>query len=109
MSSRNRHLSDSSILAAQSISKALYRCSELSSSSNLIELKREAIQSMKDTGVKPEYFEIINPDTFEVLLSLENQKKARAVTAAFVGEIRLIDNMAVGVTEANRISEPQPY
>jgi len=109
MSSRNRHLSDSSILAAQSISKALYRCSELSSSSNLLELKREAIQSMKDTGVKPEYFEIINPETFEVLLSLENQKKARAVTAAFVGEIRLIDNMAVGVTEANRISEPQPY
>jgi pantoate--beta-alanine ligase len=109
MSSRNRQLSDSSRLAARAISKALYRCSELSSSSNLLELKREAIQSMKEIGIEPEYFEIINPDTFEVLLSLENQKKARVVTAAFVGEIRLIDNVAVVVTEANRISEPQPH
>jgi pantoate--beta-alanine ligase len=64
---------------------------------------------MKEIGIEPEYFEIINPDTFEVLLSLENQKKARVVTAAFVGEIRLIDNVAVVVTEANRISEPQPH
>jgi pantoate--beta-alanine ligase len=109
LSSRNQLLEPELSAAALALSQALQECANLSTTSDLKELKQKAVQMIKDAGAKPEYFEIINPDTFEVIHSLENTKEARVVTAAFIGEVRLLDNMAVSVTETNRISEPLPH
>jgi pantoate--beta-alanine ligase len=41
----------------------------------------------------PEYFEILDPETFLPLESLKTRKMAIACTAVFLGDVRLIDNM----------------
>lgn len=109
LSSRNKLLDPALSKAALALSKALQECSNLNTTSNLMELKHKARQMIIDAGARPEYFEIINPDTFEVIQSLEKLQKARVVAAAYIGEVRLLDNMAVSVTEANLISELQPH
>jgi len=44
-------------------------------------------------GVKLEYFEIVDSTTLEPISSIESSKSPIICTAAYVGEIRLIDNM----------------
>lgn len=42
-----------------------------------------------------EYFELVNPDTFEVFNQFDPNQKASVCVAAYIGEVRLIDNLPI--------------
>ncbi|MHA6511408.1 pantoate--beta-alanine ligase [Tessaracoccus sp. Z1128] len=48
---------------------------------------------MLDLGVEPEYFALVDPDTFALASDLT--RTSLAVVAAHVGEVRLIDNLPI--------------
>lgn len=58
------------------------------------ELKREAIQKFNSGKLKLEYLEIVNSETLEALTN-NWSKNAVACIAAYCGEVRLIDNLAI--------------
>ncbi len=57
------------------------------------QISEEAMSDMGRLGVKPEYFEIVDASTLELVKDPANHKVIVACTAAWVGEVRLIDNM----------------
>jgi pantoate--beta-alanine ligase len=42
-----------------------------------------------------EYFELVHPDTFEVINQFDPNQKASICVAAYIGEVRLIDNLPI--------------
>lgn len=46
-------------------------------------------------GCRLEYFELVHPETFNLISELEADVKASICVAAFVGDIRLVDNMPI--------------
>jgi pantothenate synthetase len=54
----------------------------------------EAARACLDPLVRLEYLELIDSDSFEVLDFAE--PSARLIIAAWVGEVRLIDNLMIG-------------
>ena len=60
---------------------------------NVNHLKQEAITSLKNGGFKPEYVEIADADTLSPCDEWDGREKLVALTAAFLGDVRLIDNV----------------
>ncbi|HUR65286.1 MAG TPA: pantoate--beta-alanine ligase [Chitinophagaceae bacterium] len=93
MSSRNMRLNDKE----RSISTAIYRC--LASIKNNIRpgdittLKREATEILKQAGFKPDYVEIANAMDLSLKTNWDGNEKLVALVAAYLNEVRLIDNM----------------
>jgi len=96
MSSRNLRLDENQRRNAVSISKALFWIRENAmtySVPTLIEKGREMIE--KDTGLELEYLEIRHANTLTELTEINPGTPSRAFTAAFCGDIRLIDNVSL--------------
>lgn len=49
----------------------------------------------KTEGVDLEYFELVDPDRFGLITEFDQKQKSSLCVAAFVGEVRLIDNLPV--------------
>lgn len=109
LSSRNRQLDEKMIHAALALSKALAKCEKLDARLDLAELKEECRLLIVQSGARLEYFEFINELTFDVVDNLVEGQKIRAVAAAYVGEVRLIDNIAVEVVPTLEIKQAQPH
>lgn len=93
MSSRNRRLNREERKAAVALYRALMFASENIKKLAVSEIKNEVRNIfLKSEIMKLEYFEIINPNDFELIHEHTNGP-AHAVIAAYAGEIRLIDNM----------------
>lgn len=91
MSSRNMRLTPEQRKAALVLSKALFTVQHEWNSKSIPELHQLVITIInEEPGVKLEYFEIADRDT---LLPVTGKKNAVACIAAYVGEIRLIDNV----------------
>ena len=92
MSSRNMRLSESEREESIHISKTLLFASELSKSCSPAETKAKAIEFFNQAKLELEYLEIVNPITLE---SLENEwvPNSIACIVAYLGDVRLIDNM----------------
>ena len=93
MSSRNIYLSkedrQNALSLFQSLSKAKAEFANLS----LSQVKKNAIDRLsKASGIKLEYFELYDADTFTPALS-KTSENIIALVAARVGNIRIIDNM----------------
>lgn len=93
LSSRNNLLSKDDLITAAEIYKALQdiKINKDCLSSFFIEKK---ISYLTDIGFKIEYLEICNPDTLEKI-QLPIGDKAIVVIAAFLGNVRLIDNILI--------------
>lgn len=94
MSSRNARLSTQQFKEAALIHKTLMEVREKFNSHSFTELNEMVAERfLQNVDIQLEYFEIANEKT----LKTENQKadatKYRAFIAAFLGEVRLIDNM----------------
>ena len=94
MSSRNRRLTGEQRAAAVHLYKALNLAAEL--------LKTEAIPPAKETVanylnqfslIQLEYFEIVDVKTLQPLAQLNKQAGSALCIAAYLGDIRLIDNV----------------
>jgi pantoate--beta-alanine ligase len=94
MSSRNMRLSETQRKAATIISKALFEASLQWETKSVAELHELVIAIINhEPEVKLEYFEIADRDT---LLPVTEKKNAVMCIAAYLGEVRLIDNILPG-------------
>lgn len=94
MSSRNRRLSDSE----RSIAGIIYQClisiqNKADSATPFSIVEKECTELMLAKGIKPEYISIANADSLEPLADFDPAVKMVALIAAWVGSVRLIDNM----------------
>lgn len=93
LSSRNRFLSASEVLVAQSLSAALRAGADFSEARDM---KKAALDALSPEA-KLDYLELVDADSFEVLDSAKG-KKARLIIACLVGQTRLIDNLVIDRT-----------
>ncbi len=97
MSSRNLRLTpeerQKALILFQSLEKAK---SELLSGKNWQETQRQiqlGFEAQPEANL--EYFELVHPDTFEPFTSFDPTQKSSICVAAFIGDIRLIDNLPI--------------
>jgi pantoate--beta-alanine ligase len=95
MSSRNARLTESqrkkSVVLYQALSLA---CTLLKNGSSIERVKDEVLQVVEsDVEIKLEYFEVAESENLKSLKSVEGAVDPILCIAAFVGDIRLIDNM----------------
>ncbi len=92
MSSRNLNLSDEARVQAVGISRALFAASSVQIPEQAESLMREMLA---DDGIEPEYAVIRDSETLMALadMSEPTHVPCRALIAAKVGEVRLIDNV----------------
>lgn len=96
MSSRNRLLSKRDEEIALNLSSTLQWCVDHRANYELSFLLEKAKEMLSSNELlKLEYLEIVDSETFESLKSFESGKEARILVAAYVGKVRLIDNMAI--------------
>jgi pantoate--beta-alanine ligase len=93
MSSRNRRLTKTYRNIAPAIHKTLKYLKRNLSKKPISELQEYALKRLTKAGLKPEYFIIFDGNTLQKIEKLENHEFVVAATAAWAGEIRLIDNM----------------
>lgn len=97
MSSRNLRLSPAERNSALILFKALsFAKDELLAGEPWLDV-REKIDEliMTQIGVSLEYFELVHSDNMTILDKLEKNIPVSICTAAYVGEVRLIDNISV--------------
>ncbi len=93
MSSRNMRLNELNRQKAVEISKTLLYIKASVKPGNLAALKSNAVKKLADAGFLTDYVEIADAKTLELADSWNGKTKLVALCAAFIGEVRLIDNM----------------
>ncbi len=106
MSSRNARLSPDERERALALPAALRAAGELAGTNerSAAALLEAACEAMAPFDVEPEYVELVDPDTFQALDSL--QAPALLVLAARVGAVRLIDNVMLTPASLHAMSTP---
>lgn len=99
MSSRNMRLSTEEKEKASAIYQSLSLLKELYKKENIAMLKQKAQLLLEEAGLKPDYIEIIDATNLSMINDREINKKAIALVAAFMNEVRLIDNMLLTITD----------
>jgi pantoate--beta-alanine ligase len=94
MSSRNMRLSDDGRNKAAAIHQSLQLIRQNIFEKNIATLKAEAADNLFDHGFnKVDYIEICDAETLLPVDSLHDDKKLIALAAAFIEDVRLIDNI----------------
>lgn len=93
MSSRNMRLTDEQRKTAPVIYQTLQFLKYNIKPGNLSTLLQEAKGKLIDAGLKPDYISIANANTLEIVEHWDGYSPLVALIAAFLGEVRLIDNM----------------
>jgi pantoate--beta-alanine ligase len=62
---------------------------------NLDNIKNKARRMLEENGFKVDYAEIANAKTFSLINEWDGKEKLIALIAAFMNEVRLIDNMFI--------------
>ena len=93
MSSRNVRLSEKERKQALAIVRALCYIKTNITPGSLKLLKAKAVGDLTNAGFKVDYIEIANADNLEIINTWDGNIKTVAVAAAFLGDVRLIDNM----------------
>jgi pantoate--beta-alanine ligase len=96
-SSRNLRLDTYERLAAVVLSKALFFAkSELLRGVDWLTVKSQAIQLFQSEPLcRLEYFELVDPTTFKIIETFHSRDLSSICTAAFIGDVRLIDNLSI--------------
>ncbi|MDG1277096.1 MAG: pantoate--beta-alanine ligase [Algoriphagus sp.] len=97
MSSRNLRLSPIERESAPQIFKSLTKAkNELLAGTSWFKVQQEIVASFKENSLMNlEYFELIHPDTFMPYQEFDSNQKSSICTAAYLGNIRLIDNLSI--------------
>lgn len=93
MSSRNRRLNADERAVAPWIYKTLVFARDHAGKVPVLELQKICTAMLEDKGFRVDYFEIAEPEGLQPLTSWPDTKGAMAFVAAFLGTVRLIDNM----------------
>ena len=95
MSSRNMRLSREERQTAETIYQVLNLLKEKLKPGTLQSLLTEAQQKLTGEGFKPDYVSIANANTLEPVTNWDGNTPLVALIAAFLGDVRLIDNMVL--------------
>lgn len=95
MSSRNTRLLPADRVSATTISKALRYLKENLKAGDTKKIKGEAKEMLLQKGFLIDYVEIANADTLELIENWDGKQKVVALAAAFLNNVRLIDNMVI--------------
>lgn len=93
MSSRNLRLSAQERALAPVIYKTLCRAAKMAKETSIPEIASWVKQQIEANQMTLEYFEIAESSSLQAVQHLESEKKHRAFIAAFLGPVRLIDNI----------------
>jgi len=93
MSSRNARLDEKQRQTAPGIYQILNLVRKEIKPGNLESLKGKGMDLLIEKGFRPEYVEIADASTLQPLNEWNGNQKLAVLTAAFLGEIRLIDNL----------------
>ncbi len=93
MSSRNRRLTPEERLKAPEIYNTLIRARELVNKVPVSEVKKMSIARLESKGFRVDYFEIADLESLQPSETWETNGGMIACVAAFLGKVRLIDNM----------------
>jgi pantoate--beta-alanine ligase len=93
MSSRNRRLSAVEREIAAGIYRTLLFARDHLKTGALTEVKEKALAMLESDGFKPDYFEFAHARTLQAMNHWNGRDPIVALAAAFLGEVRLIDNM----------------
>ena len=95
MSSRNTRLLSGDRIKASTIFKALRYIKENLKAGATKKIKDEAKEKLLQKGFLIDYIEIANADTLELIENWNGKQKIVALAAAFLNNVRLIDNMVI--------------
>ncbi|MBL4654859.1 MAG: pantoate--beta-alanine ligase [Bacteroidia bacterium] len=96
MSSRNINLSEEERKTALLLSSSLYQSKELANSLSPLKVKDQIIKELQSNDhLQLEYFDIIDAKKLQPINEWNESNQVRACIAAYVGNIRLIDNMKI--------------
>jgi pantoate--beta-alanine ligase len=93
MSSRNMRLTPPQRLNAGAIYKTLLMLKESIEPGTLNTIKQKAITLLETNGFIIDYVEVADAKTLELVNEWDGKKAVCALIAAFMGDVRLIDNM----------------
>ncbi|HYF30108.1 MAG TPA: pantoate--beta-alanine ligase [Chitinophagaceae bacterium] len=93
MSSRNLRLTPSARQKAVVIYRALRYVKEYLYPGHVFPLAATAREMLQEEQMQVDYFEIADAETLSPIIKWDGQTRLVAVTAAFIDEVRLIDNM----------------
>lgn len=95
-SSRNLRLTESELVTAAELYKTLTFISNHASSKGFPELQKEAITHLEKEGFTIEYIALANAENLELEDHFKKGEKQVLLIAAYLNEIRLIDNIVKG-------------
>ena len=95
MSSRNTRIPETDRQKATTISEALHFIQENIQAGATGMIEEKAKEMLLRQGFRVDYVEIANAQTLELINEWDGQQKIVAVAAAFLGDVRLIDNMLI--------------
>ena len=93
MSSRNMRLNEEQRKKAPLIYAVLTGIKNQLAPGNVDHLKKAATDKLNNGGFRVEYVEIAGASTLQPCNEWDGSQQLVALTAAFLGEVRLIDNM----------------
>jgi pantoate--beta-alanine ligase len=95
LSSRNRRLTKEERKAAPAIHRALADSLALKRPASVSDIRRYVLEQLdKETLIKVEYFEIVDPITLAPAVTLSPDTEYTGCIAAWCGKVRLIDNIS---------------
>ena len=95
MSSRNMRLTPEYRAAAPAIFQALLEARRQYPELSTHSICQQAITTLKEAALRPEYFDIVDGQTLQPITDPSASSTAVACTAAWAGEVRLIDNLVL--------------
>lgn len=95
MSSRNLRLSDEDRRLAADLHKTLESIQADLRKDNFLQLKNEAIDQLESKGFKVEYLELARKSDLQIISHFKDKEDLVVLVAAFIGGIRLIDNLLI--------------
>jgi pantoate--beta-alanine ligase len=99
MSSRNMRLTIEDRQTAMAISQTLYQMKKQLQPGSLQKVKEDATAFLVAKGFRVDYTEIAHADTLALLDNWNGKDPAVALIAAYIGEVRLIDNMLLTTSD----------
>jgi pantoate--beta-alanine ligase len=99
MSSRNLRLNAAERKKAPAIYRALHSIKKDIKTGNMEKLTKSAKQLLTEDGFKVDYVEIAIADTLELIQKWDGKTTLVALAAAYLNEVRLIDNIIISKME----------
>ncbi|HET7119481.1 MAG TPA: pantoate--beta-alanine ligase [Hanamia sp.] len=95
MSSRNLRLNSDERKTASGLNRVLLAIKNRLTKNNFSELRHHAIHQLEKAGFRVEYLELAKRNDLEIITQFKREEELIILVAAFLNEVRLIDNVLI--------------